>query len=192
MNSNSFSFNKYSKGLLSAEAEKYLKDYYDGEENLYGIGYSTGSRTVIITKDFLYSRRFFAPAYHDLHIFEDGKEPKTKKHAVSVLGTSYSDFYVDRITGDNNGVISLALVRHLSPFEKCSDKYLAYAEVDENGRCSLSPFVFSERRAERSSSPAEGAEEYGGCAYVVTDKNGLSEEEALEQSRLHCESERER
>ena len=185
-----FSINNYSSAEITPIIE-YLSKYYDvggasGVEHIYGEGYKSDNRIVAMTKDLVYAKGHFAPAYYDLHIFEKDKEPMTVKHVLS--SGSYTNFFFDGFVSDNGEKIEISLRSHLDPFYKCTDTYYAYGTIDVkdcliNTKISVYPFIFQERSSERGCcDPSERTERCGGYIYIITGKD-LTKEEAIEYSK---------
>lgn len=159
----------------------YLKNRY-GSNFAHAYGFKSDDRIVVITKDFNYASEHFAPAYYDLHIFKDGQEPVTKKHALS--GSGYHDFFVDEISNDNGEEIGVKVRVHVNPgLHKCDDEYIGYAEINNYGGCRYHPLIFVERRSERDyGNPFAGESSICGWKSIVTQEE-MTEDMAFEYSR---------
>jgi len=173
------------KKILEFMKEKYGKNY--GSSRC-----ATNDKYIVaVNENFTHSATYFS-ALFDVHIFDkNGELLAFKNNAIE--GTSYSDFYIDRLYLED-GIFKMEVRSHLSPYSKCSDEYCSiwYINISDvnylSFRVFTSRFIFVERRSERDYHIYnEKSSNKLGNYYIFTDLKGHTPQEVSENRKLFDE-----
>ena len=195
----------FSTDRYPAEPVKKVIDYLRGLYKvgpIYGHGYNSGTRVIIVTDDLEDKKNYFAPKRFDLHVFDkDMNHVRTIRKIFEMDIQGPASWYMDSVLSDDGSEVAIAIrserTRTVHSYDEddeddedftADDTYYAYASIkvgDGKTRPSLDihPFVYHDTSSGGGRPDSEGSRDYGTVKFVVTNRCGVSHREAIKLSK---------